>query len=45
MGKKLITHIKYRCKHCKVPVISRDNHHAILGYEHKKSCPRARNLN
>lgn len=35
----------YKCKHCGVQVISRDNHHPVLGKAHKKSCPRARNLN
>lgn len=30
----------FRCKHCKVPVISRTDTHAVLGKEHKKSCPR-----
>lgn len=35
---------KYVCKHCKVPVLSKNNFHAILGREHKKGCPRRRNL-
>lgn len=33
---------KYRCKFCKVEVVSRDNHHPILGKEHGKKCPRRR---
>lgn len=32
--------IKFVCKHCKVQVVSRMNYRAILGREHKKSCPR-----
>ena len=35
---------KYVCKHCGVEMVSRDNHHPILGKEHKKSCPRRRML-
>lgn len=30
------------CKWCKVPVMSRTDFSAKLGYEHKKSCPRHR---
>ena len=32
--------LKVICKHCKVEVMSRTDHTAILGKEHKKSCPR-----
>lgn len=28
------------CKKCKVPVVSRSDTRAILGYEHGKHCPR-----
>jgi hypothetical protein len=46
MQKKLNPPAKiYRCKHCHVQVVSRDNHHPVLGKQHSKSCPRARNLN
>jgi hypothetical protein len=31
---------KFVCKYCKVQVIGKNNHAAILGQEHKKSCPR-----
>jgi hypothetical protein len=30
----------YRCKYCKVAVISRTDFRAILGKEHAKHCPR-----
>lgn len=33
---------KFVCKHCKVQVVSREDHHAILGREHKAWCPRSR---
>lgn len=33
---------KFICKHCKVQVISPNNHAPIWGQEHKKSCPRKR---
>lgn len=36
---------KYICKHCGVQVISRDNHHPVLGKEHGKKCPRRRSCN
>lgn len=29
-----------RCKHCKVPVVSKTNVRAILGRVHGKHCPR-----
>ena len=31
---------KFVCKHCKVQVVSKTNFRAILGHEHKRSCPR-----
>lgn len=31
---------KYVCRHCKVQVISKTDTHAVLGKEHKTSCPR-----
>lgn len=31
---------KYLCKFCKVQVVSKTNHKAIYGREHKKCCPR-----
>lgn len=31
---------KFVCKWCKVPVVSRSNHAAILGRVHGKHCPR-----
>lgn len=34
--------VTYRCKVCKVEVMSKTDFHAILGQEHKKSCPRHR---
>jgi len=33
------------CKHCGVHMVSKTNFHPILGKKHKKSCPRARNMN
>lgn len=33
---------KYVCKHCKVPMVSKTDHRPILGYSHKKNCPRRR---
>lgn len=30
----------YRCKHCKVQVISKTDTHAVLGHAHGKHCPR-----
>jgi len=35
----------YRCKHGKVQVVSKNNFHPVLGKQHSKHCPRARNLN
>lgn len=32
----------YRCKHCKVPVISKTDTRAILGKVHAKRCPRSK---
>jgi hypothetical protein len=32
----------FRCKHCKVQVVSRYDFRAILGKVHKKSCPRSK---
>lgn len=37
--------VKYVCKHCKVEVISRFDFRAVLGKNHKRSCPRARVMN
>lgn len=33
---------KFVCKFCKVEVYSKTDIHAIMGHEHKKSCPRRR---
>lgn len=34
------------CKHCKVDVFIKDGKvYPVLGQQHKKSCPRARNCN
>jgi len=33
------------CKHCRVPMMSKNNFHPLLGKQHKKSCPRRRNMN
>jgi len=33
---------KYICKFCKVEVYSKTDTHAVMGHEHKKSCPRRR---
>lgn len=33
---------KYICKWCKVEVMSKTDHSAKLGHEHKPSCPRRR---
>lgn len=30
----------YRCKHCKVQVVSKENTNAVLGKSHGKHCPR-----
>lgn len=30
------------CKHCGVKMISRTDHHAVLGETHKSKCPRRR---
>lgn len=35
---------KYVCKICKVEVVGPGNPRPILGKEHKKNCPRRRNL-
>lgn len=32
--------VTYLCRHCKVQVVSKTNHKAIYGREHKKCCPR-----
>jgi hypothetical protein len=31
---------KYICKYCRVQMIGKNNHSAILGLEHKPDCPR-----
>lgn len=33
---------RYVCKHCHVPMVSKTDHHPILGKSHKKNCPRRR---
>lgn len=35
---------RFICKHCKVPVVGRKDFRPVLGYEHKKGCPRRRNM-
>lgn len=35
----------FRCKFCKVEVVSKDNHHPLLGLSHGKKCPRRRSCN
>ncbi len=35
----------YRCKHCHVQVMGKSDFRPIFTKQHKKSCPRARNLN
>lgn len=30
----------YRCRHCKVRVVSKENTRAVLGQQHGKHCPR-----
>lgn len=36
--------VKYICKHSKVQVMSKNDARAVLGRNHKKSCPRRRIL-
>lgn len=31
---------KFVCKFCKVEVCGKTDTHAVMGHEHKKSCPR-----
>jgi len=33
---------KYICRHCKVQVVGPKDTHAVLGKQHKPSCPRRR---
>lgn len=35
---------KFVCRHCKVEVVSKEKPVPVLGKQHKKSCPRRRNL-
>lgn len=35
---------KYVCKFCHVQMVSKDNHHPVLGKTHGKKCPRRRLL-
>lgn len=34
----------YKCKHCKVQVVSPKDFRPILGKSHKPNCPRKRNM-
>lgn len=40
MAEKIEVTNPFRCKYCKVPVVSRTDTRAVLGREHKKGCRR-----